>query len=226
MPAQNDQANASGDTDNIDAKSDDMPTAEEVAAIEKAPALEEDEVIAVEEQQANKDAEASETEALEPEEALPTQAQAVLAADPSNYEVSDKNSIEVLAGETLGHYSDWLQIKTSDLRRLNNMSFKKPVVIGQKIKLKFSSITKEKFQNLRVAYHRSLQDTYFAEYQIADTKEHKIQKGDSIWKLAQQDYQVPLWLLLQYNPDLNLSQIKSGDTLVIPLVEEKKNEIN
>ena len=43
--------------------------------------------------------------------------------------------------------------------------------------------------------------------------------GESIWVLAQQRYNIPIWLLRQYNPDLDLGDIRPGTKLVIPIVE-------
>ena len=217
--SKSDNTNDSEDTVSSDPEAEEL-TPEELAALESAPALDEVEAIAAEEK------EVAETEDKDStsDEASPANPQPVLAADPSDYAVGDDSRIEVLAGETLGHYADWLQIKTGDLRRLNKMSFKKPVVIGQKLKLKFSTIDKAKFELTRVAYHKSLQDTYFDQYQITDTKEHTVKKGDSIWKLTQQIYNVPLWLLMQYNPDLVLHQLKPGDKLVFPVTQEKTQE--
>ena len=37
--------------------------------------------------------------------------------------------------------------------------------------------------------------------------------------IAQQRYNIPIWLLRQYNPDLDLGAIRPGTKLVIPLVE-------
>ena len=48
---------------------------------------------------------------------------------------------------------------------------------------------------------------------------HVIRSGESIWVLAQQRYNIPIWLLRQYNPDLDLGSIRPGTKLVIPIVE-------
>ena len=56
--------------------------------------------------------------------------------------------------------------------------------------------------------------------QLADDPEsHVIRSGESIWVLAQQRYNIPIWLLRQYNPDLDMGSVRPGTMLVIPLVE-------
>lgn len=144
-----------------------------------------------------------------------------LSADPSDYSVAEDKTIGIHADETLGHYAEWLQIRTDELRKLNRMRFGKPLVIGKRLKLDFSKVTPEIFEQQRIAYHRALQESYFARYLIAGTQEHKIRRGESVWTLAEKRYNVPIWLLLQYNPDLELNKVRPGLVVNFPLVEEK-----
>jgi membrane-bound lytic murein transglycosylase D len=46
-----------------------------------------------------------------------------------------------------------------------------------------------------------------------------VRSGDSVWILSQKRYNVPIWLLRQYNPDVDLEALKPGTTIVIPKVE-------
>lgn len=144
-----------------------------------------------------------------------------LGADPSDYSVADDGTIEVLAAETLGHYADWLGLVTQRLRNINNLRFNEPLVIGERLKLDFTRIDREAFEHRRTAYHRSLQEAYFSQYQIAATEKYKVRRGDSIWNLTRRN-RLPLWLLLQYNPDLDLNRVSPGTELVIPQVSVKE----
>ncbi|HEX5054914.1 MAG TPA: LysM peptidoglycan-binding domain-containing protein [Gammaproteobacteria bacterium] len=143
-----------------------------------------------------------------------------LTADPSDYSVGEDSTIEIQAEETLGHYAEWLQVRTDGLRKLNRLRGK-PLVIGKRLKLDFTKVTPEIFEQQRITYHRGLQESYFARYLIAGTQEHKIRRGESIWILAERRYNVPIWLLLQYNPDLDLNKVKPGLVVNFPLVQEK-----
>jgi len=130
----------------------------------------------------------------------------------------------VQAAETLGHYAEWLDVRASDLRRLNKMSFATPVVVGRKVKLSFAKVTQDQFAARRMEYHRQLQEVFFTQFRIKDTTTHVVRAGESIWIIAQQRYNIPLWLLRQYNPDLDLGDIRPGTKLVIPLVEPTATE--
>ena len=142
--------------------------------------------------------------------------QAELAADPSDYLVSTGDTIQVQALETLGHYADWLGIPTQRLRDLNRMSFREAVVIGQKLNLDFSRVDAATFERRRVAYQQQQQGAFFASYRIEDIEDHVIKSGESLWILAERTYRVPVWLLRQYNPDLDLDRVRPGTIVKFP----------
>ncbi|MFQ5759350.1 MAG: LysM peptidoglycan-binding domain-containing protein [Acidiferrobacterales bacterium] len=152
---------------------------------------------------------------------LVAQAQATLAADPSDYAVSDGQTIEVQAAETLGHYAEWLRLRASRLREINDMRYREPVVIGQQLRLDFSRVSIEDFEQRRLAYHRALQDEFFAQFRIAGTQTHTVRRGDSLWILSKRTYNVPIWLLRQYNPDLDFNTVFPGTSITIPLVQDQ-----
>jgi membrane-bound lytic murein transglycosylase D len=161
----------------------------------------------------------SEREAEEIGPALVPGTQAASSADPSDYSVHEDETVIVQAAETLGHYAEWLDIRASQLRKVNRMAFATPVIVGRKIKLEFSRVTRDQFEAKRAEYHRELQEAFFTQFRIKDMTIHVIRPGESIWVIAQQRYNIPIWLLRQYNPDLDLGSIKPGTKLVIPIVE-------
>ncbi len=162
-------------------------------------------------------------EEIEVVEATATDAASLPTTDPSNYSVARDNRVVVQADETLGHYADWLEVKTQSLRRLNGMRYQTPVVIGRKVKLDFSRVTQEAFELRRLAYHRSLQEDFFQAFQITGTEDHELRRGESVWYLANRKYRVPVWLLRQYNPDVDFGALPAGARLVIPVVEPRQS---
>ncbi len=143
-------------------------------------------------------------------------AQDELAGDPSDYLVADDGTIEVQAQETLGHYADWLGIRTQRLRDINGLPFGQAVVIGERLKLEFANVDARSFEQRRIAYQQDTQEAFFLAYQITDTLEHVIRPGESLWVLALRHYRVPVWLVRQFNPDLDLDQIRPGTVVKFP----------
>ncbi|HTO58403.1 MAG TPA: LysM peptidoglycan-binding domain-containing protein, partial [Pseudomonadales bacterium] len=141
-----------------------------------------------------------------------------LLADPSDYSVGEDRTIRVQEDETIGHYADWLGVRATDLRKLNGMKGTSALRVGKRMKLDFSKVTPEQFEAARLAYHQNLQEQFFANHQIVATSEHVVKPGESIWVLAGHKYNIPVWLLRQYNPDLDLSMVKPSTRVVIPVL--------
>ena len=150
----------------------------------------------------------------------PGAVQAALLSDPSDYTVAEDRTIEVQPLETLGHYGDWLEIKTQRLRDLNGLAFRTPVELGQRLRLDLGTVDAKIFEERRVAYHRLQQDRFFRRHVITDVVEHTIRRGESIWVVALRKYDVPLWLFRQYNPGLDLHQVQPGTRVQIPVLSD------
>lgn len=147
-------------------------------------------------------------------------AQSDLAADPADYLVAEDGTIEVQVGETLGHYAHWLDISTQQLRALNAVRYGQPVIVGRHLRLLFPSVDAATFESKRKNFHAGIQNRFFRGHRIVDVKDHVLVDGDNLWELSTQTYQVPLWLLRQYNPDLALDKLLPlSSSLRIPVVQ-------
>ena len=144
-----------------------------------------------------------------------------LLADPSDYSVDDKQSIEIQAAETLGHYAEWLGIRARDLRRLNKMKYGKHVVVGKHLKLSFKKVTPQEFEAQRLQYHKTLQEEFFEQNQIIGVDKYRLNRGDSVWRLTRKTYKIPFWLLRQYNPDLDMNRISADKIIRFPKVKQR-----
>jgi membrane-bound lytic murein transglycosylase D len=141
-----------------------------------------------------------------------------LLSDPSDYTVAGDRTIEVHPLETLGHFADWLGIKTQRLRDINGLAFRTQVEVGQRIKLDLSQVDVATFETLRAAWHREQQDAFFRNHRITGVREHVVENGESVWLLALQRYDVPVWLFRQYNPELDLHKVRKGARLNFPIL--------
>jgi membrane-bound lytic murein transglycosylase D len=141
-----------------------------------------------------------------------------LLSDPSDYTVAGDRSIEVHPLETLGHFADWLGIRTQRLRDINGLAFRTQVEVGQRIKLDLSQVDVATFETLRAAWHREQQDAFFRNHRITGVREHVVENGESVWLLALQRYDVPVWLFRQYNPELDLHKVRKGARLNFPIL--------
>ncbi len=148
--------------------------------------------------------------------------QALHEGGGARFSIVKNNRIRVQAEETVGHYADWLQVSASSLRRLNNMKYSTPLAIGKRFRLDFSKVSQSEFEQLRLEFHRSMQEDFFAVYEVESTRKHKLQAGDTLWSLARQDDQIPMWLLIQYNPDVDFNALHPGIQVMIPRIQPRQ----
>jgi membrane-bound lytic murein transglycosylase D len=93
------------------------------------------------------------------------------------------------------------------------------LVIGRRLRLDYSEVNQETFMARRIAHHREIQEAFFVRYRIIETTAHNLRRGESVWYLTRQRYKVPVWLLRQYNPDLDIGRVKPGMQVVFPQIE-------
>jgi membrane-bound lytic murein transglycosylase D len=151
--------------------------------------------------------------ALVPAESAPP------SADPIDYGVREDNSVVVVADETIGHYADWLGVPTASLRVLNHMRGHSTVLVGRRFKLAFARVSREQFETRRREYHQRLQTDYFAAHRIVGADAYVARRGDSLWSVTQRGA-LPAWLLQQYNPDVDFTELRPGTQIMLPRVDE------
>jgi membrane-bound lytic murein transglycosylase D len=143
--------------------------------------------------------------------------QSAALADPIDYSVQNGTTV-VQGNETLGHFADWLQVPPNRLRELNGMKPGTALALGRRIRLDLSKVSAEDFEERRVAWHRRLQDEFFDQYRITAQERYRIRSGESLWQLTQRT-NVPVWLLRQYNPEIDFANWRMGTEIVLPRVE-------
>jgi membrane-bound lytic murein transglycosylase D len=128
--------------------------------------------------------------------------------------------IRVEAEETLGHYAEWLNVPVGDIRRLNGFQYGRLLQLSQKIKIPLDRVTKNDFEVKRFEYHQELSEDFFASYRVEKVWAYSIKRGDNIWTLSRQEFDVPMWLIKHYNGDVDFSALIPSQKLLIPVVEK------
>jgi membrane-bound lytic murein transglycosylase D len=129
-------------------------------------------------------------------------------------------TIRVDAEETLGHYAEWLNVQAREIRRLNGFRHGRSLHLSQQIKIPLHRTTKDEFEEKRFEYHKELAEDFFASYRVGKVFTYSIKRGDSIWSLCRQEFEVPLWLLKRYNADVDFNALIPSQQLLIPVVEK------
>jgi membrane-bound lytic murein transglycosylase D len=139
-------------------------------------------------------------------------------SDTTDYSVRADNTVIVQPAETLGHFADWSGVSSEALRALNKLHKNAMVTVGHKVKLDFSKVSAEQFTAARREYHHGLQEQYFAAHRIAGTENYSVKRGDSLWVIAAQHGDLPVWLVAQYNPDVDFNDMRPGTVMTLPRV--------
>jgi peptidoglycan lytic transglycosylase D len=131
--------------------------------------------------------------------------------------------IRVEVEETLGHYAEWLEVSAGEIRRLNGISYGNPIRINEAIKIPMRRVTKTEFEEKRFEYHKELAEDFFASYRVEKVQIYTVKRGDNIWTLSRELFEVPLWLIKKFNAQLDISMLQPSQEIVIPIIE-KNNE--
>ena len=128
--------------------------------------------------------------------------------------------IQVEVEETLGHYAEWLEVSAGEIRRLNGLRYGRPIRINDSIKIPLRRVSKEAFEERRFEFHKELAEDFFASFRIEKVRTYTVRRGDNIWTLSKDKFEVPLWLIKKYNAHLDFSTLHPSQELVIPIVEK------
>jgi membrane-bound lytic murein transglycosylase D len=138
-------------------------------------------------------------------------------SDTTDYDVGRGDTVVVQVGETLGHFADWSRVDSARLRALNRLHKDAAVRVGKRLKLDLSKVDAAQFSAARREYHHHLQEAFFAAHRIAGTETYSVKRGENLWTIAEHD-DIPVWLVAQYNPDVNFNDIRPGTAITVPRV--------
>ena len=144
---------------------------------------------------------------------------------PSKYAVHDvlngKGWISVEMNETLVQVAEWLKVSAEDLRTWNGIDPQGQARLGQKLILQVTPSSVLEFQQNREDYHKKTREDFFSRYDVTKTLDYEVRRGENLWSLCYQKFEIPPWLLEDYNPKVSLSALAPGVKLKIPVLREK-----
>ena len=135
-----------------------------------------------------------------------------------SFEEPQSNWITVQPEETIGHFAEWAGLSARRIRALNNLRFGQEIHVGQRLFISFDRVSPQEFHRRRLAYHRTIQQDFFANYRVIGTNTYSVKYGDNIWYLCRNEFEVPFWLLSQYNPERNLLRLFPNEQITVPVV--------
>lgn len=150
-----------------------------------------------------------------------TQSKPLLDTTPAEKTKTDFLTITVRAEERMLQYAEWADVPLTEILKINRIRRQSTISIGSSIRVPLWNVAEDVFNARREEYHESVRQDFYAMYQIPETKTHVVRRGETLWHICERVYDIPMWLLLVYNPDLDIAKVKAGDKLIIPTVTEK-----
>ena len=124
--------------------------------------------------------------------------------------------------ETLSHYADWAGLPIRKILRTNKMRSRSRLDIHSKIKIPFTKVDPDVFEERRQEYHKGIQEDFFNNYRIDKLLVRDISKGETVWEICNEIYSIPFWLLASYNPEQNIDTLAEGEPINIPIISQIK----
>jgi len=81
-------------------------------------------------------------------------------------------------------------------------------------------ISKEQFEETRFEYHKKIHEDFFNFYEIESEQLYQLKKGDNVWTICNDIFEMPVWLLKLYNPKVDFNDLRWSQKLVIPVIKE------
>jgi len=169
-----------------------------------------------------------------PKQSKPSNEVAVPALDDNlndaQYAVRDfangKGWIKVGMDETISQIAEWLGVKVKDIRNWNGIEARGQVRLRQRLLLKFPSRDTSRFISARSDYHRQIREDFFSQYDVSSFLDYTVQVGENLWSICYQKFEIPPWLLEQFNPSVDLGELKAGTKLKIPVLQENLRRVS
>ena len=185
--------------------------------------------VAVSKPAAIRSADTGDDHASEANNEEPPPSNEIVSADVRFEKVIDRPShptgiIKAEVEETLGHYAEWAGVQTQQIRRLNRLAFGQTLHLHQKIKIPLNKTTPQQFEENRYEFHKRLQEDFFSVYHISELQPYLVKRGDTLWNLCLEKFDIPMWLLKNCNPEIDFADLSIRQKLVVPLIEKSTEQ--
>jgi LysM repeat protein len=129
--------------------------------------------------------------------------------------------IRLQINETLAQVADWLGLSVDRVRDWNGLTEDEQARIGQKLIVKFEAVNADEFASRREDYHNKIREDFFARYEVATLSDYEVKQGENLWSICYQKFDVPPWLLQEYNVKVSVANLSAGSKIKIPVLKER-----
>ena len=128
------------------------------------------------------------------------------------------STFHLSSGETLSHYAAWSGLSVAEIAQESGLDSSGVYAIGTPIKIAVPSEQAVTITDARDGYRSERFSEWSSEGNMY-LEEHPVQSGESAWSIAL-DNGLDLWQLEAANPDVELKNLRPGQVLMVPTIEE------
>jgi membrane-bound lytic murein transglycosylase D len=89
------------------------------------------------------------------------------------------------------------------------------------VKIPLRKASAQAFEEQRYEFHKRLQEDFFAVYRISEMRAYHVQRGDNLWTLCLNKFDIPMWLLKNCNPEIDFAALSIQQKLMVPIIEKQ-----
>ena len=123
-------------------------------------------------------------------------------------------------GETLAHFARWSDRSIEDVADQNSLSLDGHYAVGTPIALVLTPEQRSLLETRRDKHHQTRAAAYLQSRGSKTTEFYTVRTGDSGWKVAVERIGIPVWLLESLNPSADLSHLRPGEQLMVPVLHD------
>lgn len=132
----------------------------------------------------------------------------------------EEHRITVRTGETLGLYERWSALSEDDLKEQNNLRRARGLRVGNSFTLTMTPEQAVQFSRMRREFHRRREEAFFRTHEVTRLMAYVVRPGDTLRAISRRYSEVPRWLMEKVNQGHDLSHLRPGDIINLPVVRE------
>ena len=130
--------------------------------------------------------------------------------------------VTMRSGESLALYARWIGTVPEKIAALNDLNPYGKLKVGQTLKVDLGALTPTQFEERRMAYRKGRLAAYLAKRGgVHEVITHRVRKGETVMGIARRHGRLPLWVIRHYNPKRDLDRLSIGDTIRVPLTNDR-----
>ncbi|MEO0600284.1 MAG: LysM domain-containing protein [Myxococcota bacterium] len=128
---------------------------------------------------------------------------------------------ELRSGETLDHFARWSGTTVEEIAESSALSLGGRHDVGTEVVIAADDDLRATIDAARDAHHALRVDRYLERRGgLVDHATYTVRTGDTAWHVASRNGRLPVWLIEEFNPTLDLDALRPGQALTLPVTAD------